>query len=159
MQLRRSRLTNALRAAVDPSKCVVATRRERGISVNGQVPSRSRHLSGRAQMAAESWHQSPRPPPLLFELEKLRVAWRALRDVLPRVILRQFLTKGDLTNRRLLRATHPVRVGIVREDRFLDLLSETFVFLSRCLCHRSLPLWQLGIDCACSAAPADACLT
>ncbi len=65
-------------------------------------------------------------------------------DVLPHLVLREFLPKCDFANHRILRAPYTVRVGIVREDCVLNRLPKTVVFLLRCICHRSMPLWQLG---------------
>ena len=89
-----------------------------------------------------------RCPPLLFELQEFRIAGRAMCDVLPHLVLREFLPKGNFANRRILRAPYTVGVGIVRQDCVPNRLPKTVVFLLRCICHRSMPLWQLGNGCA-----------
>ena len=102
-----------------------------------RVPSLGRHTN------PHLFDDSSRCPPFLFELQELRIAWRAMSDVLPHLVLREFLPKGDFANHRILRAPYTVRVGIVRQDCVPNRLPKTVVFLLRCICHRSMPLWQL----------------
>jgi hypothetical protein len=103
-----------------------------------RVPSPGRHTN------PHLFDDPSRCPPLLFELQELRIAGRAMSDVLPHAVLREFLPKGDFANHRILRAPYTVRVGIVRQDCVPNRLPKTVVFLLRCICHRSMPLWQLG---------------
>jgi hypothetical protein len=108
------------------------------LSAVGRVPSPGPHTN------PHLFDDPSRCPPLLFELQELRIAGRAMSDVLPHLVLREFLPKGDFANHRILRARYTVRVGIVRQDCVPNRLSKTVVFLLRCICHRSMPLWQLG---------------
>jgi hypothetical protein len=108
------------------------------LSAVGRVPSPGPHTN------PHLFDDPSRCPPLLFELQELRIAGRAMSDVLPHLVLREFLPKGDFANHRILRAPYTVRVGIVRQDCVPNRLSKTVVFLLRCICHRSMPLWQLG---------------
>src|ERR1035441_2192356 len=67
-----------------------------------------------------------------------------MRDVLPHLVLCEFLAECHLTNHRVLRAPYPIGVGIVLEDRCLKRLPETVVFLLRCLCHRSFAIMAVA---------------
>src|SRR5579863_2654362 len=86
-------------------------------------------------------------PKLILVLKKRGIAGRAVRNVLPRIILDQIAPSRYLLHHRVAGASFALRVGEVAKNRVLDRVLEALVSFFRRVFHRLMDIMAANRPC------------